>query len=64
MPRRELTLTIPLQLQKVYAHLGHKTGDFPVAEKASRECLCLPMYAELAEIQIARVTDVIKKLSF
>jgi dTDP-4-amino-4,6-dideoxygalactose transaminase len=55
---------IPLHLQKVYAHLGHKPGDFPVAEKASRECLCLPMYAELTEAQLTRVVEVIKKFSF
>ena len=52
---------IPLHLQKAYAFLGHKPGDFPVAEKAARECLSLPIYPELAEAQIARVTDVIKR---
>jgi dTDP-4-amino-4,6-dideoxygalactose transaminase len=51
---------IPLHLQKVYAGLGYKPGDFPVAEKASRECLCLPMYAELTEAQVSRVAEVIK----
>jgi dTDP-4-amino-4,6-dideoxygalactose transaminase len=55
---------IPLHLQKAYAHLGHKPGDFPVAEKASRECLCIPMYPELTDAQIIRVTDVIKKFPF
>jgi dTDP-4-amino-4,6-dideoxygalactose transaminase len=51
---------IPLHLQKAYAQLGHKAGDFPVAEKISRECLCLPMYPELQEEQIQRVAAVIK----
>ena len=55
---------IPLHLQKVYAHLGHKPGDFPVAEKACREVLCIPMYPELTESQIIRVADVIKQFSF
>jgi dTDP-4-amino-4,6-dideoxygalactose transaminase len=50
----------PLHLQKVYACLGHKPGDFPVAEKAARECLSLPIYAELTDAQIQRVADVIK----
>jgi dTDP-4-amino-4,6-dideoxygalactose transaminase len=55
---------IPLHLQKAYANLGYKAGDFPVAEKASRECLCLPMYPELTDVQIVRVKEVIKKFSF
>lgn len=54
---------IPLHLQKVYAQLGHQPGDFPVAEKAGRECLCLPMYAELDDSQIIRVVEVIKNFT-
>jgi dTDP-4-amino-4,6-dideoxygalactose transaminase len=51
---------LPLHLQKCYASLGHKPGDFPMAEKAARECLSLPMYPELTDKQIQRVADVIK----
>jgi dTDP-4-amino-4,6-dideoxygalactose transaminase len=51
---------LPLHLQKCYASLGYKAGDFPVAEKAGRECLSLPIYPELTDRQIQRVTDVIK----
>ncbi len=51
---------LPLHLQKCYADLGHKAGDFPVAEKAGRECLSLPVYPELTEAQIQRVVEVIK----
>jgi len=51
---------MPLHLQKVYAHLGHKPGAFPVAEKASREVLSLPMFPELTDAQIQRVAEVIR----
>jgi UDP-2-acetamido-2-deoxy-ribo-hexuluronate aminotransferase len=37
----------PLHLQKGYAYLGYKTGDFPVSEKLCREVLALPLHTEL-----------------
>lgn len=52
---------LPLHLQKAYAQLGYKPGDLPVAEKASREVLSLPMYPELTDKQVQRVTDVVKE---
>jgi dTDP-4-amino-4,6-dideoxygalactose transaminase len=51
---------LPLHLQKCYAQLGHKPGDFPVAEKSARECLSLPVYPELTDAQIQRVATVIR----
>ena len=51
---------MPLHLQKAYAQLGHKAGDFPVAEQASREVLSLPMFPELTDAQIQRVAEVVR----
>ncbi len=51
---------IPLHLQKCYADLGYKLGDFPVSEKAGRECLSLPVFPELSDAQIERVAEVVK----
>jgi len=51
---------IPLHLQEAYTHLGYRKGDFPVAEKAARSILSLPMYPELTEKQIRYVCDKIK----
>jgi dTDP-4-amino-4,6-dideoxygalactose transaminase len=52
---------LPLHLQKCYADLGYKPGDFPVAEAAANQCLSLPIYPELQDEQIKRVADVIKE---
>jgi len=51
---------IPLHLQKAYEFMGHKEGDFPVAERAARRVLSLPMYPELTEGQIQYVVEKIK----
>ena len=50
---------LPLHLQKCYASLGYKAGDFPMAEKAARECLSLPIYPEMSAAQVQRVAEVI-----
>lgn len=38
---------LPLHLQKAYADIDYKEGDFPIAEKAASEILSLPMYPGL-----------------
>ncbi len=53
---------LPLHLQNVYLHLGYREGDLPEAEAASRETLALPLYPELAEDDIKKVSQVIINL--
>ncbi|RJP28947.1 MAG: DegT/DnrJ/EryC1/StrS family aminotransferase [Candidatus Omnitrophota bacterium] len=53
---------IPLHLQKAYAHLKYKKGDFAVAEKVCDEILSLPMFPYITEEQIKFVTGIIKDI--
>ena len=53
---------VPLHLQKAYADLNLGEGAFPESERASRECLSLPIFPELSDEQAAKVADTV--LSF
>lgn len=53
----------PIHLQKAYSFLNCKEGDFPVAEKLSREILSLPIYPEITDEQIKYVADMVKEFS-
>ena len=52
---------LPLHLQKAYAHLDHREGDFPVTENIAARLLSLPMFPELTSSQIEYVVDSIKE---
>ena len=43
---------IPLHLQKAYAYLGHKQGDFPNSEYLANHVLSLPIHTELDQDQL------------
>jgi dTDP-4-amino-4,6-dideoxygalactose transaminase len=49
----------PMHLQPVFASLGYCEADLPHAEKAAKEVLSLPIYAELTSAQIHRVVAAI-----
>jgi len=38
---------VPLHLQKAYASLGYRKGDFPIAEAVSEDIVSLPMFPQL-----------------
>jgi dTDP-4-amino-4,6-dideoxygalactose transaminase len=52
---------IPLHLQKAYAHLGYKKGDFPVVEKMADQLISLPMYPEMTEEMINYTVEKVKE---
>jgi dTDP-4-amino-4,6-dideoxygalactose transaminase len=55
---------LPLHLQKVYANLGHRAGDFPVAEAVSKTILPLAIYPELTDDQVDYVMETVSQFSF
>jgi dTDP-4-amino-4,6-dideoxygalactose transaminase len=52
---------IGLHLQGAYAELGHKEGDFPVAEKVSSRVMSLPMFPHMTKEQIEDVVAALEK---
>jgi dTDP-4-amino-4,6-dideoxygalactose transaminase len=51
----------PLHLQKCFSYLGYKEGDFPVAERVSKNILALPIYPEITKEEVEFVCETIKK---
>lgn len=48
---------IPLHLTQAFHYLGYTRNDFPNAEKYAQQLLSLPMYPEIPNSSIKRVTD-------
>lgn len=48
---------VPLHLQKAYAPLEYRLGDFPAAEGASAEIVSLPMFPHLTAEQQSNVAE-------
>ena len=50
----------PVHLQKAHADLNYKKGDFPVAERAAKTVLSIPIFPELTREQQDQVVSAIK----
>lgn len=53
---------VPMHLQPALKFMGHREGDFPAAEAASREAVSLPIYPELEDAVIERISSAIKSV--
>lgn len=52
---------VPPHLQNAYKSLGHKKGDFPIAEEVAETCISLPMFPGINEKDVNEVVTTIKK---
>jgi UDP-2-acetamido-2-deoxy-ribo-hexuluronate aminotransferase len=50
---------LPLHLQRAFAHLGYKKGDFPVSESASQRIFSLPMHPYLGHADQEKIIQVL-----
>ena len=59
----EIHYPIPPHLSEAYEHLGYHEGDFPIAEKAAREVLSLPMFNGMTDEEITCVIETINRFA-
>ncbi len=57
----EVYYPMAMPYQKVFAALGHRPGDFPIAERACAEVLSIPVHSELDEAEVARVIEAMRE---
>jgi dTDP-4-amino-4,6-dideoxygalactose transaminase len=54
---------VPVHLQPAYADLGYSQGHLLQSESAAREVLSLPLYPEMTDKQIQRVSEVLMSIA-
>ena len=55
---------IPVHLQRAYADLGYRMGDFPESEAAARDVLSLPIHPDMSLNQADRVVAGIEQAAY
>jgi dTDP-3-amino-3,4,6-trideoxy-alpha-D-glucose transaminase len=50
-----------VHLSEAYAWLGHRRGEFPVAEGLADECLSLPMFPGITDEQLQAVANAVRE---
>jgi dTDP-4-amino-4,6-dideoxygalactose transaminase len=53
---------VPLHLQPAYAHLGHRPGSFPHAERACQRVLSIPVFPGLTGEQVLHVATSLREI--
>ncbi|MDR7417426.1 MAG: DegT/DnrJ/EryC1/StrS family aminotransferase [Armatimonadota bacterium] len=57
----QIIYPIPVPFQAAYASLGYRSGQFPVAEAAATEILCLPIFPELTEAEVRDIASAVRE---
>jgi dTDP-4-amino-4,6-dideoxygalactose transaminase len=52
---------VPLHLQDALRNMGHRPGDFPESERAAKETIALPLFAEMTDADAASVAAAVRE---
>jgi dTDP-4-amino-4,6-dideoxygalactose transaminase len=50
----------PVPFQPAFRSLGHRRGEFPLAEELARTCLSLPLFPGITDAQLDAVADAVR----